>query len=46
MWYTVTFVESWDVAEDTKQTQMETAATKTARKTVLQSGVLRYRIVI
>jgi hypothetical protein len=44
MWHTVTFVESWDVAEGTKQTQMETATTKAARKTALQSGVLRYKM--
>jgi hypothetical protein len=46
MWYTVTFVKSWDIAEGTKQTQMEAATTKTARKTALPSGVLRYKIVI
>jgi hypothetical protein len=45
MRYTVTFVESWDVAEGTKQTQMKAATTKTARKTALPSGVLRYKIV-
>ena len=44
MWYTVTFVESSDIAAGINQIRMETATTRPVRKTAFQSGVLRYRL--
>jgi len=46
MWHKVTFVEFWEHCKGYKTNEMEAATIKTARKTALQSGVLRYRIVI
>ena len=46
MWYTVSFIECWDVVGGTNQTRMEAAATKTVKETPFKSAALHYRLPI